>query len=438
MRDVLIVDGAQRIGLTLKRRLETTFDVPTRLVDTHALALDAIEGEAATYAVALLDLNLSGPPAGSLIEALASKRLPYVVLTEESEDELLASLPSGPLVDCVVNEGIESISYAVDLVGRIARNRGIRVLVASPSAVDRQRVGALLHARRYAVRDARDGVEALDQLREHPDTRVVVTDFHFPDMDGYELTRHIRAKHGRDDVVVIGMASQGDGQATARFIRSGATDVIERPFSNAEFHCRLTRALQSLERADLLRAMAHVDDLTGVGSRHHFLMQGRMLFENACRGHIAATVAMIDVDNFREINELYGKRGGDTVLRQVGEIVKRRFRKSDIVARHGDDTFCILASNLDLHQTERIFDKLRAAVALSPVHLGDETVHVTVSVGVCARLMGSLDEMLHVAIDRQRDARRRGGNRVMLTMADPPEAVDMLAQLEDSILETPQ
>jgi diguanylate cyclase (GGDEF)-like protein len=438
MRDVLIVDGAQRIGLSLKRRLETTFEVAVRLVDSHAQALDLIERDTATFAVALLDLNLSGPPAGHLIEALASKGIPFVVLTEESEEELLESMPAGILVDCVVNEGNESIAYAVDLVGRIARNSGVQVLVATPSAVDRQRAAALLHARRCAVLDARDGVEALDLLRKHPDTRVVVTDFHFPDMDAYELTRHIRAKHSRDDLVVIGMASRGDSRATARFIKSGATDVIERPFSNAEFHGRLTRAIQALERADLIRTMSHVDELTGVGSRHHFLMLGRMLFENACRGHLAATVAMVDIDNFQEINELYGRRGGDVVLCQVGDIVKRRFRKSDIVARFGDDTFCILATNLDILQTERIFDKLRAAVALSPVQLGGETVSVTVSVGVCARLMGSLDEMLRKAVDQQRDARRRGGNRVMLTMADRPEAVDTLAQLEDSILETPQ
>jgi diguanylate cyclase (GGDEF)-like protein/PAS domain S-box-containing protein len=172
-----------------------------------------------------------------------------------------------------------------------------------------------------------------------------------------------------------------------------------------------------------LRELATRDSLTDCVNRRYFMEIAAKELERADRYGNSVTIAMIDVDHFKDINDKFGHAAGDRVLRTIADRCRSALRKTDVLGRFGGEEFVVLFVETGLAEAQRVAVRLLARVA-EPM-TGSEFVEmaVTISAGVVERRPGeTLDSMLRVADEALYQAKRDGRNRVV-TSDPPPQPV---------------
>ncbi len=159
----------------------------------------------------------------------------------------------------------------------------------------------------------------------------------------------------------------------------------------------LTDVTEQKRVEDQLRALATTDTLTGALTRRHFFDLAELEWTQASRHQHPLCVALLDVDHFKTVNDRYGHGMGDEALRMVGETVRGKLRRQDLLGRYGGDELALLFPETVLDGAKQVSDRIRLAVSqLELTHRGD-TIKLTISGGVVA---GRQDEVLSVACDR--------------------------------------
>jgi diguanylate cyclase (GGDEF)-like protein len=233
-----------------------------------------------------------------------------------------------------------------------------------------------------------------------------------PNMDGFQLIKEIRGKFSKEDISIIGMS--GDNLLSARFIKLSANDFISKDFFAEEFYCRVTQNIEAIEHIKEIKDASNRDYLTNIHNRRYFYDVGQKLFENSKRKNITITVAMIDIDYFKKVNDQYGHDAGDLVLKNVAHVMQSRFRASDIVSRLGGEEFCILACNMEPESTIEIFEQLRKTIEESEIISGKNIIKATISIGICNKSMDTLDDLIKYADQMLYKAKETGRNRVVI------------------------
>ena len=275
----------------------------------------------------------------------------------------------------------------------------------------------LLEVHQYQVLEAKDGVQALEVLNDHPDIALVITDYRMPNMDGFELIRSVRERYDKRTLGIIGVSASGSTRLSAKFIKHGANDFINKPFSADEFYCRVTQNVEMIEYVKTIRDTSHEDYLTGLRNRRYYFETAKGLHADAKRGNTTIAVAMIDIDHFKKFNDSFGHSAGDEVLKSIAGLIESRFRQSDIVARFGGEEFCVLASNRDVEKVRLVFEDLCNAVGQHKLNLKSDVMKVTVSIGVCTTVHDSLEKMIRIADEELYQAKNGGRNRVVVERA---------------------
>ena len=162
-----------------------------------------------------------------------------------------------------------------------------------------------------------------------------------------------------------------------------------RRFSDGEvtlLRAMANQAASALENARLVRQLrdaAETDPVTGVYSHRHLQDRVRQEVARAARGHAPLSVLMVDLDDFKRINDLHGHQAGDRVLRAIAGALRAAVRTSDVVARYGGDEFVVVMPDTDEQEASNVAGRAEAAVAglVHPMPDGSE-LHVTCSVGL--------------------------------------------------------
>jgi diguanylate cyclase (GGDEF)-like protein len=252
-------------------------------------------------------------------------------------------------------------------------------------------------------------VEAARRLLLESEWDLVLLDRALPDGDGVELCRTIRAARP-DGYIIMLTGSASDDDKLAGF-HSGADDYVTKPFNVEVLLARIRAGLRIVALQKALREQSLTDDLTGLRNRRALDAEFSVRFEAARRYHRPLSVALVDVDHFKAINDSRGHQAGDAVLCGVAERIRRGTRLTDYAARVGGEEFCILLPETALFEALQFGEKTRAAVASSAI----DGQPVTVSVGVASTpdsLFTSVDEMLFAADQALYRAKRNGRNRV--------------------------
>ena len=174
--------------------------------------------------------------------------------------------------------------------------------------------------------------------------------------------------------------------------------------------------LQDAERARRAAEwLAVTDPLTAAFNRRHFFVVGERSFAHALRAREHICVLLLDVDDFKSINDQHGHAAGDRVLVEVARACKSSLRETDLLARYGGEEFVALLPATDLPLALQVAERVRTSVADTRVAThGGASVRPTVSVGVAmlAAGPGSFDDLLARADAAMYDAKRSGKNRV--------------------------
>jgi len=243
------------------------------------------------------------------------------------------------------------------------------------------------------------GVEALQMIREQAqDIPVVVIG-----SDGDELA-HEAMRHGAQDFI---MKAALNGRALVQTMRHAIElKRAEEAFKHASV--QLANANKRLE------ALAHTDGLTQVLNRAGVERALEEECKRAQRGGWLVVAVLVDCDDFDRINESLGHRVGDVVLQEVVGRLKETLRPTDHIGRTGGNEFLLLLPETRLAEGMLVAEKIRLAVAESPLRLASETLRVTASLGVMALPYDycSIEEILSLVRLAVRESKMLGKNRV--------------------------
>ena len=267
------------------------------------------------------------------------------------------------------------------------------------------------------------GVEAVGFTRpiealiwcESNEPDLILLDQIMPEIGGPEMLTRLKALPSIANTPVIVVTAMEDRQARLTALDSGASDFIIKPLDPAEFLVRCRNMLNLAKATRLLQRLATTDELTGLWNRRHFLTRLGIETDRANRfpGR-ALSAAVLDIDDFKQINDQYGHAAGDMVLRQIARIAGDSVRTIDVVGRIGGEEFAIILPDTDLAGAGVLCERLRQRIEDYPIVSGTRELKVTVSGGLAEFTLGERSERLLARADEGLyRAKRAGKNRIV-------------------------
>lgn len=409
---ILLVDDnktlSKLIGLKVKSELNAQIDVAYSLAEAELLTQNN------RYTLAILDLNLPDAPNGEVVDAILKKKIPSIVLTGSVDKTFRASMMKKDIIDYVHKGGIEDIDYVIDIIKRLFKNRRHKIMVVDDSSVFRNQMKKMVENLFFQVFALAHGEEALFILEENPDIKIVITDYNMPVMDGLELTKAIRKKYTKNQLSIFVLSSTDDSDISAMFLKRGATDYINKPFSKEELSCRINNAIEALENIDTITNFTSRDFLTGLYNRRYFFSTVEPYFTEAAALDDGFVTAMIDIDHFKNINDAYGHDIGDKVIVHFSEILRSNVQHHDIVSRFGGEEFCVLLKGSTKEEAATVFERIVQTVAATPLLLEDgREIVFTISIGVALYCENTLSDTINEADQKLYEAKKSGRNRIV-------------------------
>jgi diguanylate cyclase (GGDEF)-like protein/PAS domain S-box-containing protein len=179
-------------------------------------------------------------------------------------------------------------------------------------------------------------------------------------------------------------------------------------------------SLSNLKLREKLREEAIHDPLTGLCNRRYLEENLARELHRARRRNSPLCVAMLDLDQFKHLNDTFGHDAGDSLLRQLGQMLREKLRKSDISCRYGGDEFVLVLPDSSLADAQRRVEQIRVLVKeLQIRHGGPQLETITVSAGVAGAPEhdSTPPELIHAADNAMYAAKQAGGNRVVVSQA---------------------
>ena len=166
-----------------------------------------------------------------------------------------------------------------------------------------------------------------------------------------------------------------------------------------------------------LKLLATIDSLSGLNNRTEFMSLAEKEFAWAKANKADLSLLVMDLDNFKKINDTFGHAAGDKVIREVGHLIKSSFRKTDIAGRIGGEEFAVILKNTPLEDAKKVAEKFRETIAKTKVIDEEKEISFTISIGLAA-IGGKtgdstdIDEFLKMADAALYQAKASGRNSV--------------------------
>jgi len=260
---------------------------------------------------------------------------------------------------------------------------------------------------------ANSGKQALEII-ENQTTPIdlILLDLMMPEMDGIEVCTILKANPMYQDIPIIFITADDRTESFVTAFKTGAIDYIKKPFQKTELLLRVENQLklnkayaglrksndELLEAYALLEQLVTIDPLTGLGNRRSLLEFGDRQLKLTQRYHFLFSIMMIDLDDFKKINAIYGYPLGDEVLKNIAKILKNSLRNVDYLGRFGGDEFMIILPNTSLENTVIVAERIRGIIANFVHNIEQYIIQTTVSIGIAS--YNSLDDDVNQIIKR--------------------------------------
>ncbi|HEY4329334.1 MAG TPA: response regulator [Phycisphaerae bacterium] len=324
------------------------------------------------------------------------------------------------------------------------------ILVAEDDPLVMDHLIELLSVTGERVFPATNGVDALRIFDEHG-PRVIVSDWVMPEMDGVQLCRAIRSRVDAPPAHFIMLTAHTDKARLLDAYQAGADDFVSKPFDQEVLLARVRAGIRTAKLRDelvrkasgsqalnaqlatmntRLERLAVTDELTGLSNRRHGmsrLTEQWNLFERYTK---PLTIAMIDIDHFKQINDTYGHAAGDAILRQVSGILRKNTRGTDTICRFGGDEFLVIFPSQTVEEALVCANRCLREVAAGESNPDAGGAKTSISVGVATRTppMAHVTDLLKAADQALYAAKNNGRHLVCVAEAYTPELVDAPAR----------
>ena len=250
--------------------------------------------------------------------------------------------------------------------------------------------------------------ETARQADQRPD--LILLDVMTPSREGLEICRQLKTDEMTQNIPLILIVDRDNAEDEACALKLGAEECLLRPFRLDVVEARIRNQIRGKRRNDVLERYANQDSLTDIANRRFFDLTLDAEWRRGFRDMQPLSLVMVDIDCFKQYNDLYGHREGDHCLRQVAKAMGQVLtRPGDLLARYGGEEFAAILPNTDLEGARLMGEQLRHAVMKLniPQQRPDNARQVTISVGcasvhpsanlTCYSLLQAADDQLYLA-----------------------------------------
>ncbi|GAB5380133.1 MAG: diguanylate cyclase [Aliiglaciecola sp.] len=256
----------------------------------------------------------------------------------------------------------------------------------------------------HALTDPNKLMETLESF--YPD--VFLLDMHMPDVSGIEVAKLLRQQSKYDYVPIVFLTADTELKTKLLALECGADDVIPKDTSASMIISQLE---SRIKRGQEIRYLASRDSLTGVLNHGQIMEAAGQAFRLSQRNKTKVTVAMIDIDYFKKVNDVHGHSGGDKVLVSLGQLLLQSVRETDYVGRYGGEEFMVVLNGSDENAIEKKLNDIREAFNQITFKVNKQTFRCSFSAGIATsvhyeklnEIVAAADKALYLAKDKGRN-----------------------------------
>jgi two-component system cell cycle response regulator len=288
----------------------------------------------------------------------------------------------------------------------------LTILVIEDHPDQRDLLAIVLQREGYRVVTAGNGLEAMEKLQKE-NVQIALSDIMMPKMDGFELIKNIRSDPALKGIYLILITARIQEGDRVRGLDLGADDYITKPFSFSELLARVRVGSRVVQYQQNLEYQTQIDPLTCLFNRRAFETKISEEFERATRYNHALSILLLDIDNFKTINDTYGHHGGDTALIKISESLRQKTRLSDFPARYGGEEFVLILPETDQDNALQVANKIHEEIRSRTFGTDARPFALTVSIGLSStstkrytdwrQMLDDADQAMYVAKNSGKD-----------------------------------
>lgn len=409
---VLLLEDSDSHGYVLQTNL-SEFGFAVDWVKTFKEAEQYLATQ--TPVIAIIDLNL---PDGSrqqvfeLVNGLHRRGSKAVIMTSENNFEVrmqavrhqAAAFFNKPPK---INELVAKIRHLLDMENA----RPYRILMVDDQQPVLSYYQALLEQDGFEFRGVMHPADLLTALDAYnPD--LFILDYHLPDYNGAELARLLRQIPEYEAVPILFMTAEQSALIKDDLVELGSDDVIPKNISSdsllAQLNARVRRGRQ-------LRQLMKQDSLTRLHNHGYIQELAQQLFVMAGRKQQSCSLIMLDIDEFKSVNDRFGHAVGDRVIVSLSQLLQQRLRKSDAIGRYGGEEFLVLMPDTEPAAALQVMQQILTQFGQIAFSEAKQMFSVTFSAGVAgSNDFSSAQAALDAADKTLYLAKTTGRNRVLL------------------------
>jgi len=290
------------------------------------------------------------------------------------------------------------------------------ILIVDDTIKNLQLLGSVLKEENYKIAIANNGNQAvLIAAQTLPD--LILLDVMMPGLNGYETCKKLKEIEKTKHIPIIFLTAKSEIEDIVDGFKAGAVDYITKPFNIYELKARVKTHIELKISKDLLeesniklQKLSVTDGLTGLYNHRYIVDLTVRLIEESKRYNQILSIAMIDIDNFKSVNDTYGHPFGDEVLIKLASTFEEKIRKTDSAGRYGGEEFLIILTHTDISGAIEVVERIRSSV--ENLKWNHKDVKITISVGVYQRNNEDTSSLISKADQLLLKAKKNGKNRI--------------------------
>lgn len=247
---------------------------------------------------------------------------------------------------------------------------------------------------------------------------LILMDLYMPTCSGLEVAAVIRQQEAFVSIPIVFLSAETNVDKQLSAMQLGGDDFLTKPIQPDHLISAVTSRVQ---RSRTLRSFMVRDSLTGLLNHTRIKEQLSLEVARARRQQSQLTLAMIDIDHFKKVNDTYGHPAGDRVIKSLARLLQQRLRKTDAIGRYGGEEFVVILPDTPSRSAMPVLDEIRASFAGLQHQVEGGTLSVTISCG-SASYPGHSDvtSLIQCADEALYAAKRGGRNQVVMSNAGNP------------------
>ncbi len=302
------------------------------------------------------------------------------------------------------------------------------VVLADDDPSIRLMVRHVLESEDFDIIEASDGLEAIKAVEKHHPA-LILLDAVMPGIDGFTTCQQIKEK-GHTDIPVMMITGLDDDASVERAYEVGAIDFITKPIKWAVLKHRVKSVVAKVIAERKVNLLAYRDTLTNLPNRLLFADRLEQAVIRSERSRTSMALMLIDIDDFKLVNDSFGHEAGDKLIKAVGQLISKSLRRADTIARLGGDEFAVIIEGIDSPDDAiSIADNLTTILEHN-VRLDDQETYTSASIGIAVYPEDGKDARTLLKNSDTAMFRAKENGRHCFQFYKPEMSVSAMARLE--------